>query len=80
MVTERRLPQWLKVKMPGSEGYRQIKGLLDGAQLNTVCAEAQCPNIGECWDRGISDVHDFGRHLHPRLCVLRGGHRQTGRA
>ena len=68
MVTERRLPQWLKVKMPGSEGYRQIKGLLDGAQLNTVCAEAQCPNIGECWDRGTATFMILG-NICTRACA-----------
>ena len=68
MVTERRLPQWLKVKMPGSEGYRRIKGLLDGARLNTVCAEAQCPNIGECWDRGTATFMILG-DICTRACA-----------
>ena len=68
MVTERRLPQWLKVKMPGSEGYRQIKDLLEGAQLNTVCAEAQCPNIGECWDRGTATFMILG-DICTRACA-----------
>lgn len=67
-MTERRLPQWLKVKMPGSEGYRQIKGLLDGAQLNTVCAEAHCPNIGECWDRGTATFMILG-DICTRACA-----------
>ena len=68
MVAERRLPQWLKVKMPGSEGYRQIKGLLEGAQLNTVCTEAQCPNIGECWDRGTATFMILG-DICTRACA-----------
>jgi len=68
MVTKRRLPQWLKVKMPGSEGYRQIKGLLDGARLNTVCAEAHCPNIGECWDRGTATFMILG-DICTRACA-----------
>lgn len=67
-MTERRLPQWLKVKMPGSEGYRQIKGLLDEAQLNTVCAEAHCPNIGECWDRGTATFMILG-DICTRACA-----------
>ena len=67
-MTERRLPQWLKVKMPGSEGYRQIKGLLDGARLNTVCAEAHCPNIGECWDRGTATFMILG-DICTRACA-----------
>ena len=68
MVTERRLPQWLKVKMPGSDGYRRIKDLLDGTQLNTVCAEAQCPNIGECWDRGTATFMILG-DICTRACA-----------
>lgn len=68
MVTQRRLPQWLKVKMPGGEGYRQIKGLLDDAQLNTVCAEAHCPNIGECWDRGTATFMILG-DICTRACA-----------
>ena len=68
IVTKRRLPQWLKVKMPGSEGYRQIKGLLDGARLNTVCAEAHCPNIGECWDRGTATFMILG-DICTRACA-----------
>ena len=67
-MSERRLPQWLKVKMPGSEGYRQIKGLLDEAQLNTVCAEAHCPNIGECWDRGTATFMILG-DICTRACA-----------
>ena len=60
MVAERRLPPWLKVKMPGSDNYRQIKGLLEGNQLHTVCEEAHCPNIGECWDRGTATFMILG--------------------
>lgn len=50
MAGQRRLPQWLKVKFPGGANYIELKGLLRGSELNTVCEEAQCPNIGECWD------------------------------
>ena len=60
MVAERRLPHWLKVKMPGSDNYRLIKGLLEGNQLHTVCEEAHCPNIGECWDRGTATFMILG--------------------
>jgi lipoic acid synthetase len=50
MAGQRRLPQWLKVKFPGGANFTELKGLLRGSELNTVCEEAQCPNIGECWD------------------------------
>lgn len=47
----RRLPEWLKVRMPGSQGYLRVQELLREADLHTVCEEAHCPNIGECWER-----------------------------
>ena len=50
MTTSRRLPQWLKAKMPGSKNYIEVKNLINKNSLNTVCADAKCPNIGECWD------------------------------
>ncbi len=43
-------PDWLKAKIPGGEGYREIKGTMRGLGLHTVCEEARCPNIGECWN------------------------------
>jgi lipoic acid synthetase len=51
MVVARRLPEWLKVQMPGSPGYMEVRRLLRTAELHTVCEEAHCPNIGECWER-----------------------------
>ncbi|MDZ7266488.1 MAG: lipoyl synthase [candidate division KSB1 bacterium] len=44
-------PAWLKVKIPGGEGYHEIKQLVDRHRLHTVCEEARCPNIAECWSR-----------------------------
>ncbi len=51
MAVQRRLPEWLKVKMPGGQNYIELRNILRGGQLHTVCEEARCPNIGECWDR-----------------------------
>ena len=45
-----RKPAWLKVRAPGGENYIRLKRLLHGANLHTVCEEAHCPNIGECWE------------------------------
>jgi lipoic acid synthetase len=45
-----RLPPWLKVRMPGGDGYSELKSLVKDLALNTVCEEASCPNIGECWN------------------------------
>jgi lipoic acid synthetase len=46
-----RKPAWIRVKAPNSEGYRETKALMRGAGLHTVCEEASCPNIGECWEK-----------------------------
>ncbi len=43
-------PGWLKAKAPTGEGYRDIKETMRGLKLHTVCEEAMCPNIGECWN------------------------------
>ena len=50
-VPARRLPEWLKVKMPGGPNYLKMRNLLRDNSLHTVCEEAHCPNIGECWER-----------------------------
>jgi len=47
-------PRWLKVKAPGGTNYRRLKGLMNELGLNSVCQEAQCPNIGECWEAGTA--------------------------
>ena len=46
-----RLPPWFKVKAPGGPNYVQLRNLLRSGSLHTVCEEAHCPNIGECWER-----------------------------
>ena len=51
MAGQRRLPGWLKVRMPGGPNYLELRERLRGARLHTVCEEAHCPNIGECWER-----------------------------
>ena len=51
MTTQGRLPKWLKVKMPGGPNYTKLKGIMRESDLHTVCEEARCPNIGECWER-----------------------------
>ncbi len=45
-----RKPSWLKVKAPGGETYLQVRGMMRELGLHTVCEEARCPNIGECWE------------------------------
>ena len=46
-----RLPDWLKVPWPGGDNYLRVRRLLRTAELHTVCEEARCPNIGDCWER-----------------------------
>ena len=46
-----RLPSWMKVPMPGGKNYRELIGIMRRARLHTVCEEARCPNIGDCWER-----------------------------
>ncbi|TNE59103.1 MAG: lipoyl synthase [Alphaproteobacteria bacterium] len=46
-----RKPSWLRVKAPGSQGYRDTRKIMKDNNLVTVCEEAGCPNIGECWDK-----------------------------
>jgi lipoic acid synthetase len=53
-------PDWLKVRAPGSDTYRRLKGLMRQLELHTVCEEAHCPNIGECWDYGTATFMILG--------------------
>jgi lipoyl synthase len=50
----RRRPPWIKVRAPGGETYERVHDLMRSKTLHTVCEEAQCPNIGECWGRGTA--------------------------
>jgi lipoyl synthase len=53
-------PAWLKVRAPGSPNYLRLKGLMKELRLNTVCEEARCPNIGECWHHGTATFMILG--------------------
>ena len=53
-------PEWLKVRAPGSPSYLRLKGLMRELNLHTVCEEAQCPNIGECWNHGTATFMILG--------------------
>lgn len=50
----RRRPPWIRVKAPMGETYENVRGLMRSKELHTVCEEAQCPNLGECWGRGTA--------------------------
>src|ERR671932_1725863 len=47
----RRIPEWIKVRVHEGEDYRQLKELVGSRRLHTVCEEAHCPNIFDCWNR-----------------------------
>ena len=53
-------PEWLKVRAPGSENYLRLRGLMRELKLHTVCEEAHCPNIGECWHHGTATFMIMG--------------------
>ncbi len=57
---QNRKPKWLKAKIPSGEKYHAIKKLLKGLSLSTVCEEALCPNIGECWSGGTATIMLLG--------------------
>ena len=53
-------PEWLKVRAPGSPSYLRLKELMRDLELHTVCEEARCPNIGECWHHGTATFMILG--------------------
>jgi lipoic acid synthetase len=63
-----RRPDWLKVRIPGGENYFELKRLIHGLDLHTVCESARCPNIGECWGHRTATFMILGN-----LCTRRCG-------
>jgi lipoyl synthase len=53
-------PDWLRAKVPGGPGYTRLKTIVDDHKLHTVCQEAGCPNMGECWARGVATIMILG--------------------
>jgi lipoic acid synthetase len=78
METElpKRKPEWLRVRLPSGENYSRVKKLMRSQALNTVCEEALCPNLGECWGRGTATFLLMGD-----ICTRSCGfcHIKTGR-
>jgi lipoic acid synthetase len=71
-----RKPKWFKVPAPGGPRYRELKSRIEDDNLHTVCQEAACPNIGECWERGTATFMILGD-----TCTRRCGfcHVKTGK-
>ncbi len=59
-VAPHRHPEWIKARIPSGETYQDVRRLLHGLTLNTVCEEAHCPNMGECWDQRTATIMILG--------------------
>ncbi len=59
-VAAGRKPPWLKVRLPGGPNYMHLKGIMREGRLHSVCEEAHCPNIGECWEAGTATFMILG--------------------
>src|SRR5512136_2230271 len=64
-----RKPEWLKARVPGGEQYSTLRRLIDDRKLHTVCEEARCPNMGECWNSGTATFMILG-DICTRSCVF----------
>ena len=68
MTATRRLPEWFKVPMPGGPNYMSLRDQFRSEELHTVCEEARCPNIGDCWERGTATFMILG-DICTRACA-----------
>lgn len=59
-LAAKRKPAWLRAKLPGGPGYERLNAILTEHRLHTVCKEAGCPNMGECWSRGVATIMILG--------------------
>lgn len=55
-----RKPSWLKIKLPGGEGYAKVSNIVKTHKLHTICSSGMCPNIGECWGNGTATFMILG--------------------
>ncbi len=60
-------PNWLRVKLPTGENYRQVRALVDEHKLHTICESGSCPNMGECWGEGTATFMILG-NICTRSC------------
>lgn len=70
-----RLPKWMKMKMPKGESYSRVKNLVERHGLHTICTSGNCPNIGECWNRGTATFMILGDICTRRckFCAVKSG-------
>ena len=64
-----RKPKWIRVKAPGSKTYKETRGIIKEHGLHTVCEEAACPNVGECWDKRHATMMIMGG-ICTRACAF----------
>ena len=74
MAIERR-PEWLKVRLPNGPNFRDLVGIMRTQALHTVCEEARCPNIGDCWERRTATFLILGNVCtrHCAYCAIAHG-------
>ena len=65
--TRQRLPKWMKMEMPKGESYSKVKNLVEKYGLHTICTSGNCPNIGDCWNRGTATFMILG-NICTRQC------------
>jgi len=53
-MERRQKPDWLKIKLPSGNNYKQVKQIVEGNHLHTICSSGRCPNMGECWGVGTA--------------------------
>jgi lipoic acid synthetase len=75
-----RRPEWLKAKIPGGETYARLKSIIDTHRLHTVCEEARCPNMGECWHAGTATFMILGDICTRScgFCAVKTGRPESG--
>jgi len=59
-LAPKKKPSWLRAKVPGGPGYQRLRNIMDEHRLHTVCQEGSCPNMGECWARGVATIMILG--------------------
>jgi lipoyl synthase len=67
----RRLPRWMKMQMPKGESYSKVKNIVQHHKLHTICTSGNCPNIGDCWNRGTATFMILG-DICTRSCKFCG--------
>src|SRR5512136_580235 len=78
-TTPLRRPEWIRVRAPSGETYQQLQSLMRAKELHTVCEEAMCPNMGECWGSGTATFLMLGDVCTRacRFCDIKHGRPET---